>query len=171
MSKKAIIKRLKWYYPLERMHTFISFPLAMIYFIINYPSRHIILITYSFALCIIILYQGQHYWKLKLYRLTGKTFDQTDNLRFFKKSKRVNLILIGLLPIIFIIQLYIINDSDINYKLLIWGGMAGLFGVLEHINYYYKQLMVDTIADLKYIFKNGKLKDASLAKDLREGEI
>lgn len=62
-------------------------------------------------------------------------------------------------------------DSDINYKLLIWGGMAGLFGALEHINYYYKQLMVDTFADLKYIFKNGKLKYGSLAKDLRENEI
>jgi hypothetical protein len=54
---------------------------------------------------------------------------------------------------------------------MFWAVVANIFGVLEHINYYNRQLMVDNISDLNYIVLNRKLKIASLAKDLTDNEI
>jgi hypothetical protein len=171
MSKKELIKRLTWYYPMERMHAFITFPLISIYLIYTSSLSDIIFLVYGLVLCIFILFQGQHYWKLKLSKLTGKTFDQNKNLRFFRKSKKINLVMMGLIPIMFIIQLYIINWTVKTEKLMIWAIIANVFGILEHINYYNRQLMIDNASDLNYVIRNRKLKIASLAKDLKENEF
>jgi hypothetical protein len=171
MSKKELIKRLTWYYPMERMHAIITFPLISIYLIYTSSLSDIIFLVYGLVLCIFILFQGQHYWKLKLSKLTGKTFDQNKNLRFFRKSKKINLFMIGLIPIMFIIQLYLINWTVKTEKLMIWAIIANVFGILEHINYYNRQLMIDNASDLNYVIRNRKLKIASLAKDLKENEF
>lgn len=171
MSKKELIKRLTWYYPMERMHAFITFPLISIYLIYTSSLSDIIFLVYGLVLCIFILFQGQHYWKLKLSKLTGKTFDQNKNLRFFRKSKIINLVMMGLIPIMFIIQLYLINWTVKTEKLMIWAIIANVFGILEHINYYNRQLMIDNASDLNYVIRNRKLKIASLAKDLKENEF
>jgi hypothetical protein len=118
MSKKELIKRLTWYYPMERMHAFITFPLISIYLIYTSSLSDIIFLVYGLVLCIFILFQGQHYWKLKLSKLTGKTFDQNKNLRFFRKSKKINLFMMGSIPIMFIIQLYLINWTVKTEKLM-----------------------------------------------------
>jgi hypothetical protein len=171
MSKKELIKRLTWYYPMERMHAFITFPLISIYLIYTSSLSDIIFLVYGLVLCIFILFQGQHYWKLKLSKLTGKTFDQNKNLRFFRKSKKINLVMMGLIPIMFIIQLYLINWTVKTEKLMIWAIIANVFGIIEHINYYNRQLMIDNASDLNYVIRNRKLKIASLAKDLKENEF
>ena len=171
MSKKELIKRLTWYYPMERMHAFITFPLISIYLIYTSSLSDIMFLVYGLVLCIFILFQGQHYWKLKLSKLTGKTFDQNKNLRFFRKSKKINLVMMGLIPIMFIIQLYLINWTVKTEKLMIWAIIANVFGILEHINYYNRQLMIDNASDLNYVIRNRKLKIASLAKDLKENEF
>lgn len=171
MSKKALIKRLSWYYPMERMHAFITFPLLTIYLLFTNSLLDIIFLLYGLALCIVILVQGQHYWKFKLDRLTGKPFDQNKKLTFFRNSKKVNLIMIGFIPILFIIQLYLAQWTIKADNLMFLGVIANIFGVLEHINYYNRQLMIDNISDLNYIVRNRKLKTASLAKDLRDNEI
>lgn len=171
MSKKELIKRLSWYYPMERMHAFVTFPLIAIYLLFTNSFLDIIFLLYGLVLCIVILFQGQHYWKLKLYRLTGKPFDQSKNLTFFRKSKHANLVMIGLIPMIFIVQLYLAKWTIKTDNLIFWGVVANIFGVLEHVNYYNTQLMIDNISDLNYIIKNRKLKIASLAKDIRDNEI
>jgi hypothetical protein len=171
MSKKELIKRLTWYYPMERMHAFITFPLISIYLIYTSSLSDIIFLVYGLVLCIFILFQGQHYWKLKLSKLTGKTFDQNKNLRFFRKSKKINLFMMGSIPIMFIIQLYLINWTVKTEKLMFWAIIANVFGILEHINYYNRQLMIDNASDLNYVIRNRKLKIASLAKDLKENEF
>jgi hypothetical protein len=171
MSKKELIKRLTWYYPMERMHAFITFPLVSIYLIYTSSLSDIIFLVYGLVLCIFILFQGQHYWKLKLSKLTGKTFDQNKNLRFFRKSKKINLFMMGSIPIMFIIQLYLINWTVKTEKLMFWAIIANVFGILEHINYYNRQLMIDNASDLNYVIRNRKLKIASLAKDLKENEF
>jgi hypothetical protein len=171
MSKKNLIKRLNWYYPTERMHAFITFPLMTIYLIYTNSLSDIVFLLYGLIICIFILFQGQLYWKLKLNSLTGKPFDQNKNLTFFRKSRKINLILIGLIPLIFIFQLYLTNWIIKTDNLIFWGGMANVFGVLEHINYYNRQLMIDNISDLNYLIRNRKLKTASLAKDLSENKI
>jgi hypothetical protein len=79
--------------------------------------------------------------------------------------------MIGLIPLIFIIQLFFDNWTIKNENLMFWGIVANVFGVLEHVNYYKRQLMIDNKQDLNYVIRNRKLKIASLAKDLSENEI
>ncbi|MCL5245155.1 hypothetical protein M4I21_05000 [Cellulophaga sp. 20_2_10] len=171
MSKQKLIKRLKVYYPLERLHAFVTFPAILVYLIFKNSFVDIFFLLYGIFVCIVILIQGQHYWKLKLYRLMNKPFHQEKNLNIFRKSKKINLILIGFIPIVFAIQLYQNNWGITPENLILWGVLANLFAILEHINYYIRQLMVDNFADFEYIMRNKKLKIASLAKDLKESEL
>lgn len=171
MSKKALIKRLSWYYPLEKFHAFVTFPLLVVYLLYHYALADILFLVYGLVVCILILLQGQHYWKLKLHRLSGKTFSQVKSLQFFRKSKRVNIILIGLMPLVLLLQLSITDWRTIPDNLMIWAVCANAFAVLEHINYYHRQLMIDNEADLRYLLTNRKLKIASLKKDLEESKL
>lgn len=155
---------------MEMMHAFITFPLIAVWLIITKPFSDILFLLYGLVLCISILYQGQHYWKLKLYTLTGRTFDRNKNLNFFRNSKRSNLVMIALIPLVLVIQLYL-NNWTLNGNLMLWAIIANVFGILEHINYYNRQLMVDNTSDINYLIRNRKLKTASLAKDLLENEI
>jgi len=171
MSKKRLIKRLEWYYPTERLHTYVTFPVLLLYLLYTNPKRNMILLSFGLMVCIVILYQGQYYWKLKLDRLKGVEINQDASIRFFNKSKRLNWLLISLmLPVLFI-QLYIQKWNVESNNMFLWGVLANVFAVLEHINYYYIQLMIDNKYDIKYFFKNKKLKKSSLAKDLAENKI
>lgn len=169
MSKQKLIKRFKHYYPIEKFHAFGSFPALFVYLAYNYSFQDIFFLLYGILICIVILIQGQHYWKLKLNKLTNKPFDQEKNITFFKNSKKLNWILIGLIPIMLFIQLFQ-NNWEVTPKFLV-GIFLNLFAILEHINYYYRQLTIDKLSDLKYLIRNKKLKIASLAKDLKENEI
>ena len=171
MSKNTLIHRLNKTYNMEMSHAFITFPAIAIYLLFTRSPLDILFLLYGLFLCIFILFQGQHYWKLKLYKLTGKPFNQIKNLTFFRKSKTINLIMVGLIPLIFIIQLFFDNWTIKNENLMFWGIVANVFGVLEHVNYYKRQLMIDNKQDLNYVIRNRKLKIASLAKDLFENEI
>jgi hypothetical protein len=169
MSKVRLIKRLKWYYPTERFHTFVTFPALLVYTLFTYPSGEVVFLAYGLLVCIIILYQGQHYWKLKLERLEGQKIEQEKNIRFFTKAKSINRLLIFLMPIFLILQLYL-NAWSYN-EILLWGLLANVFAVLEHINYYHTQLMVDNRYDVAFLVTNRRLKKASLAKDMEEKKI
>lgn len=171
MGKQELIKRLRWYYPLEKLHAFVSFPLLIIYFLSKYPFIKSIWFIYGMLFCIFILLQGQKYWQLKLWRLEEKPFSQVKNLRFFKKAKRINLWLIMGIPIILALQILIVDWTTEDFNIIFWSVVANVFAILEHINYYNKQLMVDNIADFDYIIRNKKLKTASLAKDIKENKF
>ncbi len=171
MIKSKLIKRLEWYYPMERMHAFLTFP-AIIGFVLLFNSfSDTFFLIYGLTVCVLILYQGQHYWKLKLFRLTGKEFDQKKNLAFFRKSKVYNKILIALMPVILLFQLYIGNWEIRPENLMAWAVFANVFAVLEYLNYYVLQISIDNMADLNYVLKHKKLKRASLAKDLESNRI
>lgn len=171
MSKQKLVKRLKSYYPMERFHAFVTFPLIFFYLILENSILTIIFLLYGILLCIIVLIQGQHYWKLKLNRLLDKPLNQERELNIFRNTKRLNLILIALIPLVFVFQVLQNNWQIIPENLIIWGLIANIFGVLEHINYYNRQLMIDNISDVKYLHRNKKLKIASLAKDLKENQL
>lgn len=156
---------------MEKLHTFFTFPLLTIYFVSENPLGKSLFFVYGMILCIIILFQGQKYWYLKLKSLERKPFSQSENLKFFKKSKRTNLILISPIPVVMIFQILLINWSISDFNILLWSILANLFAVLEHINYYHTQLMVDNKSDLIYLIRNKRLKTASLAKDLKENSI
>lgn len=166
-----MIKRLSWYYPLEKFHAFVTFPLLVVYLLYHYALTDILFLIYGLLVCIVILLQGQHYWKLKLHRLSGKAFSQVKNLQFFRKSGQVNIILIGLMPLVLLLQLYLSDWGSIPDNLMIWAICANAFAVLEHINYYHRQLMIDNEADLRYLLTNKRLKIASLRKDLEESKL
>jgi hypothetical protein len=57
------------------------------------------------------------------------------------------------------------------YTITLISFAANAFGILEHINYYHTQLMIDNTSDLSYLLRNRKFKKASLAKDLSENCI
>lgn len=171
MTKARLINRLKWYYPTEKFHTYVTVPALLIYLLFMNPISDIFFLTYGLLICIVILYQGQHYWKLKLNRLTGKNINQKSSILFFKKSKQLNWLLISLMLPIFLIQLYIQKWNLGTNEMLYWGLLANVFALLEHINYYYVQLMLDNKYDFEYLIKNKRLKKASLAKDLIENRI
>ena len=171
MGKEKLIKRLRWYYPLEKFHAFFTFPLLAIYFLTQHPFVRSIWFLYGMMLCIFILYQGQKYWQLKLWRMEGKPVLQVKNLKFFKKAKRINLLLIMGIPIIFAFQLLLVSWNEFDADNLMWSFVANFFAILEHINYYHTQLMVDNTSDMAYILRNKKLKTASLAKDLKENRF
>jgi len=171
MSRARLIKRLKWYYPTEKLHTYVTFPLLLAYMLYQHPIKDIILLTYGLVVCIVILYQGQHYWKLKLHSLQRKEVNQPKNILFFQKSKKVNQLLILLMPLFLLLQLYLENWNVSYSKVLLWGVLANLFAIAEHINYYHIQLMIDNQYDWNWVLKNKRLKTASLAKDLLENKI
>lgn len=171
MSKINLIKRLSWYYPVEKMHAFLTFPGIAIYFTFTNPISNIIFLLYGLALCIFIFFQGQLYWKLKLFSLQGKSFEQDKNLTFFRKSRKTNVFMILLIPAVFFIQLFLNNWNLTLNTLTLSGFAANAFGILEHINYYHTQLMIDNTSDFNYLLRNRKLKKASLAKDLSENSI
>ena len=171
MSKAKLIKRLKWYYPTERFHTYVTFPLIAILLLLFYSAKDILFILYGLFICIYILYQGQHYWKLKLYKLTDRSFDQQKNLAFFERSKRINIILIAAIPFVFLLQWYVANWSFTSDNLIIYAWIANIFAVVEHLNYYVIQISIDNEADVDYLKKNKRLKKAHLAKDLEVGKI
>ena len=171
MSKINLIKRLSWYYPMEKMHAFLTFPAIAIYFIYNQPFSNIIFLLYGLAICIFILFQGQLYWNLKLCRLQGKTIEQEKNLTFFRISRKYNLYMILLIPAVLFIQLFLNSwNLELNTITLV-SFAANAVGILEHINYYHTQLMIDNTSDLSYLLRNRKFKKASLAKDLSENCI
>jgi len=171
MSRSRLIKRLKWYYPTEKFHTFVTFPGFLLYHLIYYPLRNVVLLSYGLVVCILILYQGQYYWKLKLSGLKGEPVEQKNNIKFFEKSKRLNWILILLMLPVLLVQLYLQNWSVDSNNRFFWGVLANVLAILEYVNYYHIQLMIDNKYDVRYLVKNKRLKKASLAKDLSENRI
>jgi len=170
MLKNRIIKRLQWYYPTERFNAWL-FTGITLFVIYTYKITDAFFLVYGLMIMTFILFQGQHYWKLKLFRLANKKFDQAKNLKLFRIAKQINVVLIAIIPFVFTLQLMTINKSVKENNLFLWGILANVIGVLEHINYYHRQLMIDNLADLKYLLHNKRLKVASLKKDLDESKI
>lgn len=108
---------------------------------------------------------------MKTSQVKGKTLNQEKDLKFFRKSQRTNLVLIAIMPLFFLLQLKLQAWNITSNKMLFWGALANVFAILEHINYYYIQLMIDNKYDMDYLIKNKRFKKASLAKDLSENKI
>lgn len=169
MLKDKLIKRLEWYYPTERLNAWASVGL-MLYVLISYEPTHTFFLLYGLLLMSFILFQGQYYWKLKLYRLKNTEIDQASNLKLFRRCKQINVMMIAFLPILLVGQWLIISHTP-DTHLFLWGLLASIVGILEHINYYHRQLMIDNLPDLKYLIRYRRLKIASLKKDLDENKL
>jgi len=169
MRKDKIIKRLEWYYPTELFNAWL-FTGITLFVIYTYKITDTFFLVYGLTIMTFILFQGQHYWKLKLYRLTNKKFDETKNLKLFRRAKQINMVLIAIIPFVLGLQ-WLTTNTIIENNLFLWGILANVIGVLEYINYYHRQLMIDNLSDIKYLLRNKRLKVASLKKDLDESKI
>jgi len=171
MSKNVIIKQLRYLYVIEKTHTFITFPCLIIYLIFVSPLVELVFPLYGFVVGVFILFQGQHFWKIKLYKINGKTFDNYSNLIFFRNSKKMNLLFIGLMPLVFIIHNYFNKSVNNELSALLSGMVSNIFAVLEYINYYHKQLMINNTSDFRYLCINKKFKKSALAKALQNNSF
>lgn len=171
MTKQRLIKRLEWYYPLEKLHAYATFPLIFIAVLVTNDLGSVLFLLYGLLVCIYILYQGQWYWKLKLMKLKNESFEQKMNIDFFKTSKRNNLILLGLMPIVLIAQYYYFNWTFIADNMMLWAVLSNLFAIAEYVNYYHIQLSIDNKYDWDYLVKHKGFKTSKLANDLMNNEI
>ena len=168
--KKRIIKRLGRYYLVEGFNTIIFLGI-MIFLNILYEPLHLIFLSYGLLLMCFILAQGTWYWWAKWSILKGKSLAKFEPIEIFKTLKRANIYGILLIPFVLCLQWFISGQQFISGNYITWAILANAFAVLEHINYYYRQLMYDNLYDLNYLLKHRSLKKASLYKDLRENKF
>jgi hypothetical protein len=113
----------------------------------------------GFALFAILLVEGASYWIVKLRQPAGSALPGAPA---FVAARRGNFILLtaGLLYVGWSVA------RDPGTPNLLGLGF-GLFAVLEHVNYFYVQLMYDNAEDLRYLRTRG-LRRSHLARDLTQ---
>lgn len=169
-TRQRLIKKLQWTFQVEGMNAFMFFGI-LIFLNASYRSINLLFLSYGMLLMCFILMQGTYYWWLKLSVINERPIFQRTSLLRFRKFKRINQIGLALIPLVLLIQWVISGKQLSGDNFLFWAIFANVFAVLEYINYYHKQLMYDNSHDLKYLFYNKTLKEASLHKDLRENKI
>ncbi len=112
----------------------------------------------GFAAFAVLLVVGAAYWAHKLRQLRRPGLRLP---RFFAVAR-------VLLPAALAVVLIVCTVAAVRDPgRASWPGLGfALFAVLEHINYFHTQLMYDTRADLRRLFRSG-LQRAHLARDLR----
>lgn len=166
-TRSELINRLEWIYQVEGMNAVMFFG-VMLFLIASYGFTNLIFMSYGILFCCFILLQGTYYWWIKYSSIKEEKEPvevQVERLKTFKHLNHIGLILI---PMVFLLQWFISGYSFSSDNLLGWAIFANLFAVLEYINYYHKQLMYDNRYDLRFLYQNRILKEATLHKDLRE---
>lgn len=120
------------------------------------------------GLAVLLLAQGSLYWyaKLRAVRrrplLSGRRF-----ARLYGGFRRANR---ALLPaggaVLLAAGLAGPAAADLWFGLGFW-----TLAVLEYVNYYHRQLMYDTPAEVRWLVRAGRLKPAPLARDLAAGRL
>ena len=164
MVRRLLIKRLKEYYKLERFHT-IWISLFCVFLNFKYGWKQSLLLNYSIAIIVFILFQGTYYWKAKFDKISNDHVNLNYTYKLFKIFIIINSILIALFPILIMI-LILGNNFDLQEN-KIWAAFSYLFAIAEHINYYYIQLMYDNKNDYKYLRKYKRLKISAIRKDFQ----
>jgi len=142
-----------------------------IFLIFRNEVYEVIFLTYGIWFMVYILIQGTHYWRLKLHSIKGEKIDQEFQINLFKKFKSSNQILGIGIPIVFAIQWYFDPEMFSKTSIFYWSLFTNAFAIVEHINYYHKQISYDNPYDWQYLKRNKRLKVASLKKDIEEGKI
>ncbi|MGG3805434.1 general stress protein [Metabacillus fastidiosus] len=120
----------------------------------------------SFFLLEFLLVQGSIYWYSKWNRLRKENISVTPVrvVQWLVRIKRWNIWLIIVIPVSFIIDFFTYYPSFPTGGLSI-AGFIYIFAILEYINYFHIQLSYDNPADIKYLLKHKRLKQACLSKD------
>ena len=169
-TKLRLINRLRWYQPLEYFNGFLFSAIAL-YVLYAYPFQLIYSLFFGLVVMVFLLFQGAFYWKLKLQSLKGERIDHPKQLAKFRSWKKISEYLL-LSQLLFLLPYLYAVDWTLELKgVYSWTLAANLMALLEYINYYHRQLMIDNFHDAKYLLTNRKLKVSSLKKDMMEGKL
>ena len=168
--KEKLIKRLRYLWTWELFDIF--FLPAVVIFSARTLQRSMGLFTiYSAGLVTWILWQGTAYWRLKLHAVQTDSEIEAKPLRrawsAFAVLKKVNWILIGMLPVLVVGQGLVGTAFHSSFDFIAGLGLYVL-AVLEQINYYHYQLMYDYPPDWRYLVEHRKLKRSSLNRALEK---
>lgn len=109
-----------------------------------------------------ILLQGALYWHLKLQSVQGRVPLPRWFGGVFRGFRAANVACaVALLAWLFVGFARGAAVSDTAWSMAVLA-----FAVIEHINYYVRQLMHDTAADWQYLQRNKRLRQPALAVDL-----
>ena len=163
-TKEKLIKRLQYLWTWELFDTFFL-PAVFVWIVLMRDGRIGIFTIYSLLCLDLILWQGVAYWRLKLEAVRRDQPIDPYRLRPFQAWKKINWLVLGLLPFVLLIRGFLAGGWQFNFEL--WAGaFLYLLAFLEQVNYFYYQLMYDYPEDWKNLVRNRKLKKASLRRAL-----
>ncbi len=115
----------------------------------------------GFGLFALLLVEGAGYWTAKLHQLRDRV-RVLPAARAFRVARAANPVLLS--AALAVVGYAVVADPGSAT----WPGLAfAAFAVLEHVNYFYVQLMHSTSADLHRLRSVG-LRPSHLARDLRQ---
>ena len=119
----------------------------------------------ALAVVVLFLIHGASYWKEKASALAAGS--RSISVRAAQKFEFSKLLDRGLLALLFVYlgMLMLLQKSDAGD--LAWGGALFVFAVLEYVNYFHWQLTHDQVSDVRYLLRWRRLRESSLATDLR----
>jgi hypothetical protein len=150
--KKKLISRLRILFYAELVSIFLLPTAFILYRRVDAESIGLNFIA-SVLTSSFLLFQGSLFWFGSIRKLNDKSFN------FLHLFKTFNLINLFCFIILFMIILFVpfVSKSD-KIGTIIFSILA----VLEYINYYKVQLMYDSLNDVKYLFRFGRLKKSKL---------
>lgn len=124
--------------------------------------------TYSLSVVNIILIQAVIWWRWKVHLLNRDERSMPAQvLRQYQRWRAINWWLIGGFPFVVIFATSITGQSIDSLDT--WLGLFILAGaLLEHINYYYVQLMYNSAYDWKFLCTHRRPRLGTVAKALRK---
>jgi len=117
------------------------------------------------ALVVLLLVQGSVYWYAKLRSIRQRPWlSDSMFVRLFSSLRQFNQVMLvatGLSGLVWVMRPPWQISPEIAIAAALW-----LFAVLEYINYFHRQLMYDSAADLRWLRRHRRAKVAWLARDL-----
>lgn len=135
---------------------FAAVTFTIVYFY-HFSSNHSYALIYVLFVLNFILLQGSFYWFVNWKRLKDKKDVLPNLFKFFSGLKKVNMVLICIVPLILIMDIIILERTSCPVFLLILFVYA--FTIIEYINYFHIQLTN---------YKNGRGKKSSIAKGIEK---
>jgi hypothetical protein len=117
------------------------------------------------GLVVLLLTQGSFYWYVKLRAIRRRPLlsDRVFILlfRLFRATDEIMLVASGLVGLAWIAGRLGSLGPDLTIGIGLW-----TLAVLEYVNYFHWQLLYDSLAEIRWVLGNRRLKVSSLARDL-----
>ncbi|MBK8901935.1 MAG: hypothetical protein IPM53_12165 [Anaerolineaceae bacterium] len=171
MNKDALSRRYTSLWTGETVSAALFASLLIWYAYRDGQWQHWVARIYSLGVVIFILIQGVFWWRWKLHVLKqGKRTLPSYVLRRYRLWRTINWWLICAFPLVVFGGAALtgqpVNSVDTWLGLLFLGG-----AILEQVNYYYVQLMYNSLYDWRYLKTNGRLRPGTVAKALRQEHL